>query len=156
DSGLVVTVPAGAAGGLLLFLGTGSLTEGWRQLKREFDAAALFGWSAHSALGRRLLWPVATTAVLTMLGAVSAVAWAELENSVGAWTAGLALLALSARFLQSMRSGEIPVEYLAPTVTPGGFDLSAVKILLWLGDGALLITTGVLAVIVLPWQPQAL
>src|SRR5699024_7397794 len=60
DSGLVVTVPAGAAGGLLLFLGTGSLTEGWRQLKREFDAAALFGWSAHSALGRRLLWPVAT------------------------------------------------------------------------------------------------
>lgn len=156
DSDLIVTVPTAVAGGLLLFLGTGSLTQGWRQLKREFDAAALFGWSARSAVGRRLLWPMTATAVLAAAGTVPVVilvhpGWAE-----AAWTAGLTALSLACRFLQSMRPADIPIELLAPTVVPGGIDLSGVKILAWLGDGIVLLSTGVLAVIVLPWQPQTL
>lgn len=156
DSDLIVTVPVGVVGGLLLFLGSGSLTEGWRQLKREFDAAALFGWSARSALGRRLLWPMTATAVLVALGTTPVVMLAHPDWAAAAWTAGLTLLGLAARFLQSMRPSDIPVELLAPTVIPGGIDLSAVKILVWLGDGIILLTTGVLAVVILPWEPRTL
>ena len=156
DSALIVTVPTALLGGLLMFIGSGSLTEGWRQLKRELDAAALFGWSARAALGRRLLWPVIATAVLTALGTTSVVMFTASEASAGAWTAGLALLILSARYFQSMRPRDIPVEMLAPTLLPGGMDLSAVKIVAWLGDGVILVTTGVLAVVVLPWPPQTL
>ncbi|MGO1548248.1 MAG: hypothetical protein ACTHWO_00345 [Nesterenkonia sp.] len=156
DSALIVTVPTALLGVLLMFIGSGSLTEGWRQLKRELDAAALFGWSARAALGRRLLWPVIATAVLTALGTTSVVMFTASEASAGAWTAGLALLILSARYFQSMRPRDIPVEMLAPTLLPGGMDLSAVKIVAWLGDGVILVTTGVLAVVVLPWPPQTL
>lgn len=157
DSNLLATVPLGVAGAVLLFLGTGSLSEGWRQLKNEFDAAALFGWSSAGALGRRLLWPVLTSGVLTTAGAAGVVVlngdaqWTEL-----AWALAVAAAALAARFFQSMRSRDIPVEFLAPTVIPGGIDLSAVKILLWLGDGIIITVTAALTVVVLPWQPSTL
>ncbi|GFZ80485.1 hypothetical protein [Nesterenkonia alkaliphila] len=158
DSNLLATVPLGVAGAVLLFLGTGSLSEGWRQLKNEFDAAALFGWSSAGALGRRLLWPVLTSGVLTTAGAAgvvvlpgSAAQWKE-----PAWTLAVTAAALAARFFQSMRSRNIPVEFLAPTVIPGRVDLSAVKILLWLGDGIIITVTAVLAVVVLPLQPSTL
>lgn len=156
DSQLLITVPLGVLGGVLLFLGTGSLTEGWRQLKNEFDAAALYGWSASSSLMRRLLWPVLTTALLTSIGTVAAVLMLGLHWAAAGWAYGLALLALSARFFQSMRNRDIPVEFLAPTVIPGGMDMSAVKILIWLGDGILITATGVLAVVVIPWEPGVL
>lgn len=156
DSRLLISVPLGVVGGVLVFLGTGSLSEGWRQLKNEFDAAALYGWSASSSLARRILWPVLSTALLTSVGMASAVLVLRLEWSVAGWTYGLAVLALSARFFQSMRNRDIPVEFLAPTVIPGGMDMSAVKILIWLGDGILITATGVLAVVVIPWETAAL
>lgn len=156
DSRLMLTTPVGVIGGLLLFQGTGSLTEGWRQLKNEFDAAALYGWSARSALARRVLWPALAVALLTSIGAVSVVLVMGLEWSAAGWAAALVLLALAARFFQSMRSRDIPVEFLAPTVLPGGMDTSAVKILIWLGDGILITVTGVLIVVVIPWEPGTL
>lgn len=157
DSNLLTTVPLGVTGAVLLFLGTGGLSEGWRQLKNEFDAAALFGWSPAAALSRRLLWPVLTSGVLTAAGAAGVVVltsgaqWTQL-----AWALAVAAAALAARFFQSMRSRDIPVEFLAPTVIPGGFDLSAVKIMLWLGDGIIITVTAALTVLVLPWQPSTL
>lgn len=66
-----------------------------------------------------------------------------------AWVLAIAAIALAARFFQSMRSRDIPLEFLAPTVIPGGMDLSAVKIMVWLGDGIVVTVTGVLAVMVL-------
>ncbi|MCT1607337.1 hypothetical protein M3B43_08360, partial [Nesterenkonia massiliensis] len=65
-------------------------------------------------------------------------------------------LALTARFFQTMRNRDIPVEFLAPTVIPGGVDLSAVKILAWLGDGIIITVAGTLALIVLPWKLPSL
>lgn len=159
DSRLLVSVPGGLLGALLLFFGTGGLTEGWRQMKNEFDAAALFGWSASAAFFRRLLWPMLGTAVLSVSGAVAVVVFSGPEGvgweAVG-WSLSLAAVVLAARFFQSMRSRDIPVEFLAPTVIPGGMDLSAVKILVWLGDGIILAMTGVLAAVVLPWEPATL
>lgn len=161
ESRLVVTVPLGVLGALLVFFGTGSLTEGWRQVKNEFDAAALFGWSARRAIGRRMLWPLMTTTALTGIG-VGPILALDLQGphmpavQVVAWTLGMTALALAARFFQSMRDRDIPVEFLAPTVIPGGIDLSAVKILVWLGDGIILTVTGVLAMIILPWETPTL
>lgn len=156
QSRLVVTVPLAVIGALLLFFGTGSLTEGWRHLKTEFDAAALFGWSAPTALLRRLAWPLVLTGVLTGLGVVCVFLLSDLGWHDAVWTAGIAAIALAARWMQSMRSRDIPVEFLAPTVIPGSVDMSAVKILVWLGDGVILTVLGVLAAVVLPWGPQQL
>lgn len=159
DSSLVLSVPAGVLGALLLFLGTGSVSEGWRQLKNEFDAAALFGRSASAALSRRLPWPVLSTVTLSAAGAGAVVVLSGPQGPglpAMIWSPAMAAVVLAARFFQSMRSRDIPVEFLAPTVIPGGVDLSAVKIVVWLGDGLILTITGILGVIVLPWEPMTL
>ncbi|GAA4926724.1 DUF6297 family protein [Nesterenkonia rhizosphaerae] len=156
ESRLILTVPAGLAGALLVFFGTGSLTEGWRTLKNEFDAASLYGWSARDALGRRLLWPLLGTGLLSGIGVVLAGAFHRELLSGALWVAAVSLLALTARFFQTMRNRDIPVEFLAPTVIPGGVDLSAVKILAWLGDGIIITVAGTLALIVLPWKLPSL
>ncbi|WP_150462511.1 hypothetical protein [Nesterenkonia ebinurensis] len=157
ESNLLAAVPLGVLGGLLLFFGTGPPAEGWRQLKNEFDAAALFGWAPRTALARRLLWPLLVTGVFAAAGAAGVVVLSGSAHwSEAFWSLGLAAAALSARFFQSMRSRDIPVEFLAPTVIPGGMDLSAVKILVWLGDGVIITVTAALAVVVLPWQPGTL
>lgn len=156
QSRLLVTVPVGALGGLLLFFGTGTVTEGWRQVKNEYDTSALFGWSSGQAFLRRLLWPLAITGGCTTMSAGSIVLGSDLGLSPLWWVLSFAVLTLCARFFQSMRSRDIPVEFLAPTVIPGGVDLSAVKILMWLGDGVLLTVTAVLAVLILPLSVPAL
>lgn len=118
---------------------------------RAGHAPALFGWSAPTALLRRLAWPLVLTGVLTGLGVVCAFLLSDLSWHDAVWTAGIAAIALAARWMQSMRSRDIPVEFLAPTVIPGSVDMSAVKILVWLGDGVILTVLGVLAAVVLPW-----
>lgn len=139
-----------------LDLGTGSLTEGWRTLKNEFDAASLYDWSARDALGRRLLWPLLGTGLLSGIGVILVGAFHPELLDGALWVAAVSLLALTARFFQTMRSRDIPVEFLAPTVIPGGVDLSAVKILAWLADGIIITVAGTLALIVLPWRPASL
>lgn len=156
ESRLILTVPAGVAGAVLVFFGTGSLTEGWRTLKNEFDAASLYGWSARRALGRRLLWPLLGTGLLSGIGVILVGAFHPELLDGALWVAAVSLLALTARFFQTMRSRDIPVEFLAPTVIPGGVDLSAVKILAWLADGIIITVAGTLALIVLPWRPASL
>lgn len=118
ESRLILTVPAGLAGALLVFFGTGSLTEGWRTLKNEFDAASLYGWSARDALGRRLLWPLLGTGLLSGIGVVLAGSFHRELLSGALWVAAVSLLALTALFFQTMRNRDIPVEFLAPTVIP--------------------------------------
>ncbi|NDK30473.1 hypothetical protein [Nesterenkonia haasae] len=155
DSRLVVTVPLAVAGALLMFFGTGGLTEGWRHLKNEFDASALFGWGPRTAMMRRLPWPVVGTIVLTLAGALPTVAVSMDAASVVhavVWSLIISVAILCARFFQSMRSRDIPVDFLAPTVIPGGIDFSAVKILIWLGDGIIVSVTSVLALVLLPWD----
>lgn len=156
DSRLVVTVPVAVLGAALIFFGTGGVTEGWRQVKAEFDTAALYGWSPLTALARRVLWPLLVTAVLAAGGGSAVIVFATGQWKSLAWTTVLVLEILAARFMQSMRSRDIPVEFLAPTVIPGGMDLSAIKVLVWLGDGVILSLIGVLTAIILPWGTQAL
>lgn len=159
ESRLALTVPMGIGGMLAVFVGTGSLTEGWRHVKQEFDAAALFGWAPRTALLRRVPWPVLGTTLLCCVGSLGAIAASgsgSLGLSAWGWVLALSIAAVSARFFQCMRSRDIPVESLAPTVIPGGIDMSAVKILIWLGDGAIMSVTCVLAVVMIPWDSAAL
>lgn len=156
ESFLIVTVPLACIGALLIFLGTGSLTQSWRDVKVSFDSAAIFGESAAVAIFNRTLWPLAVTIGLSGLSAGITVLSTNLSPSAALWTVTITLVILAARFFQSMRGRDIPVEFLAPTVIPGGRDLSAVKILLWMGDGLVFTLTGVLALVLLPWEPMAL
>lgn len=152
ESQLIITVPQALLGGLLIFFGTRGLAEGLRQVKSEFDAAPLYGWAPYLQLSRRVPGPLLATSILAAIGTGGAVAFNQVATEEAIWALLLTGGIFTARFLQSMRSRDIPVEMLAPTVIPGGVDLSALKILAWLSDGLLVTSTLILAAVVLPWD----
>ena len=150
----LVIVPAVLLGAALMHLGSGTFADGWRRLKAEFDAAPLFGWSVGGSLLRRLPWPVGMTALGWCFGASAAAlwggqAWSPAMGGAG-WSAVLSMVVLAARFMQTMRDAQMPVESLVPIPTPFG-DLSGLRVLIWVADGLLLSLTAALGMLLLPW-----
>lgn len=154
DDLLLIIVPVVLLGTVLMHLGSGAVSDGWRSLKDEFDAAPLFGWSARQATLRRLTWPCAAGIVAVGLGHLAALtaSWwlGEHPGATIGWSAVLTGVVLSARFMQTMRDRQMPLDSLVPIPTPLG-DLSGVKVLFWVADGLVVSLTAALGMLLLPW-----
>ena len=156
---LLILVPATLLGTALLHLGSGAVADGWRSLKDEFDAAPLFGWAARQATLRRLAWPCAAGLVAVGLGHLAAqtASWwfGKHSGTTIGWSAVLAGIVLSARFMQTMRDRQMPLDSLVPIPTPFG-DLSGLKVLFWVAEGLVVSLTAALGMLLLPWAWWAL
>lgn len=147
---LLLIVPAALLSAALMHLASGTFADGWRRLKAEFEAAPLFGWSVGGSLARRLPWPVGMTVLGWCLGTAAAGLTGGTLGGAG-WSAVLAMVVLAARFMQSMRDAQMPVESLVPIPTPFG-DLSGIRVLVWVADGLLLSTAASLGVVLPDWH----
>lgn len=151
---LLILVPAILLGTALLHVGSGAIADGWRSLKDEFDAAPLFGWAARQATLRRLAWPCAAGLVAVGLGHLTALtaSWwlGEHPGATIGWSAVLTGVVLSARFMQTMRDRQMPLDSLVPIPTPFG-DLSGLKVLFWVAEGLVVSLTAALGMLLLPW-----
>lgn len=154
DDLLLIIVPTILLGTALLHLGSGAVADGWRSLKDEFDAAPLFGWAARQAALRRLAWPCVAgivTGGLGHLAALTASWWfGEHPGATIGWSAVLTGVVLSARFMQTMRDRQMPLDSLVPIPTPLG-DLSGLKVFFWVADGLVVSLTAALGMLLLPW-----
>lgn len=151
---LLILMPAILLGTALLHLGSGAIADGWRSLKDEFDAAPLFGWAARQATLRRLAWPCAAGLVAVGLGHLTALtaSWwlGEHSGTTIRWSLVLTGIVLSARFMQTMRDRQMPLDSLVPIPTPFG-DLSGLKVLFWVAEGLVVSLTAALGMLLLPW-----
>ncbi|MFE2943191.1 hypothetical protein ACFXKG_29695 [Streptomyces sp. NPDC059255] len=134
------------AGSVLVYLGSGWVSETWRGLRDELALAPLFGEWWGGMLARTLAWPVVAVVVGACLGGGLAVTiqWpllgGRLVNTV-LLVSGSVVLVLGARFLREMKL-HLPLGLLLPVITPLG-DLSGLLLVAWQFDGVVAVVIGI-------------
>ncbi|MFD7289696.1 hypothetical protein [Streptomyces sp. NPDC059863] len=145
------------AGSVLVYLGSGWVSETWRGLRDELTQPPLFGEWWGGTLARALAWPVVAVAVGACLGGGLAIMTRPphsggLANTV-LLVGGSVVLVLGARFLREMKL-HLPLELLLPIITPLG-DLSGLRIVAWQFDGLVAVVFGILVMNAVPSAPGA-
>ncbi|MFC0249434.1 hypothetical protein ACFFIO_13090 [Citricoccus parietis] len=147
--GASATVLAWVAGALLVYLGSGWVSDSWRMVRDEFLTEPLYGPAHGGLLGRHFPWTLISVAMSSGVGILAAGLGMVAFGFAGApWdpaqvlpVVATVLIALPARFMSEMKS-DLPLSLLTPVGTPFG-DFSGVMILAWQVDSLILVISAV-------------